>query len=147
MWANNALPTLPQPCRLCPDTDFVSHEDWVCHASEEHGGLQRYRNALFSLLVLKPYAVKGQEWRSIITNYSEFFSRSAMDWEHFTPRMKQLLGSEDGLSAHDRWAPRGRHTCVFCCRGLWREELTKEFLAGPNCFMKAHRLVADLLAW
>ena len=26
-----------QPCRLCADTGFVSREDWLRHANEEHG--------------------------------------------------------------------------------------------------------------
>jgi hypothetical protein len=39
---------LPQPCRLCPDTAFLKREDFIDHVNTEHGGLQRYRNALFS---------------------------------------------------------------------------------------------------
>ena len=88
-WSHRAEPTLPQPCRLCSD-GFAQREDFVKHVNDEHGGLQRYRNALFCLLALKPYIVKGQEWRSILANLSESYSRSAMDWEGFTDKMQEL---------------------------------------------------------
>ena len=61
-WSDRAEPVLPQPCRLCPDTAFLKREDFIDHVNTEHGGLQRYRNALFSTLSLLPYIVKGQEW-------------------------------------------------------------------------------------
>ena len=79
-WHHQAEPSLPQPCRLCSDKEFIRREEWLDHVNEEHGGLQRYRNALFSQLALSPYVVKGQEWRAILANFSEFFARSAMDW-------------------------------------------------------------------
>ena len=122
-------------------------EDWLHHTMDEHGGLQRYRNALFSMLSLKPYAVTGQEWRAVVGNFSEFFARSAMDWESFTPDMKEAMKSDGGLPPQSRWEPRGRSACVFCARLLWREVLHDVFLAGPHCFMESPALVAELLAW
>ena len=101
------------------------------HVAAEHGGLQRYRNALFSLLSLQPYVVKGQEWRAIAANFSEFSTRAAMDWENFTPWMDELLWSPGGLSAEHLWAPRCLRACVFCTRRLWQEDLLEAFLAGP----------------
>ena len=94
-WSERAEPVLPQPCRLCPDTAFVKREDLLAHIDAEHGGLQRYRNALFATLSLLPYVVKGQEWRAVQANFSEFFARSAMDWEWFTPEMDELLAHSD----------------------------------------------------
>ena len=69
-WSQRAEPVLPQPCRLCPDTAFLKREDWLAHVDAEHGGLQRYRNALFSVLSLRPYVVKGQEWRAVQANFA-----------------------------------------------------------------------------
>ena len=117
-WSQRAEPVLPQPCRLCPDTAFLRREDFLAHVDAEHGGLQRYRNALFSMLSLLPYVVKGQEWRAVQANFSEFFARSAMDWEYFTPEMEEHLASPGGLSADHRWAPRALQACVFCARRL-----------------------------
>ena len=45
-WSDRAEPTMPQPCRLCPK-EFPHREAWLEHVRQEHGGLQRYRNALF----------------------------------------------------------------------------------------------------
>ena len=109
--------------------------------------MQRYRNALFSLLQLAPYVVSGQEKRAIISNFSEFYARAAMDWEKLTPEMKSQLKSAEGLQPHQRWAPRSRRACVFCARLLWHEDLHELYLAGPDCFMKSPERVAELLAW
>ena len=73
-WSRRAAETLPQPCRLCKNTEFISREDWLRHVNEEHGGLQRYRNAMLCLLSTKPYAVTGQEWRAAVATYSESVS-------------------------------------------------------------------------
>ena len=146
-WHDKAEPSLPQPCRLCQNQEFLRREDWLRHVDEEHGGLQRYRNALFSQLALSPYVVKGQEWRAIVANYSEFFARSAMDWENFTTRMEQDLQGGIGLPPSSRWAPRSRQACVFCARLMWREDVKEVFLAGPSCFMTSPALVAELLDW
>ena len=147
VWHDRAEPSLPQPCRLCPDTGFVRREELLRHIDEEHGGLQRYRNAYFALSSLSPYVVKGQEWRAILANFSEFFARSALDWEKFTPEMEELLQAGSGLSSDRRWEPRSRQACVFCCRRLWREDLLLVYLAGPSCFMSSPSKVADLLDW
>ena len=145
-WSERAEPTLPQPCRLC-NAEFLKREDWLAHVVAEHGGLQRYRNALFSLLSLQPYVVKGQEWRAIAANFSEFFARAALDWDNFTPQMNEMLWSPDGLSAEHRWTPRCLQACVFCTRRLWQEDLLEVFLAGPQCFMRRPDIVAEMLAW
>ena len=94
-WSRGAAETLPQPCRLCKNTEFISREDWLRHVNEVHGGLQRYRNAMFCLLSTKPYAVTGQEWRAVVAKYSEFMARSAMDWERFN-------ACDDGSAEHRR---------------------------------------------
>ena len=145
IWSPNAERILPQPCRLC-QLAFPSREKWLDHVKEEHGGLQRYRNALFSLLALKPYVVSGQEWRLIIANFSEFLARSATDWEGFSPEMEEQLEKPEGLHREKRWEPRGRAACVFCARKQWIEDLHKVHLAGPHCFMKNRWAVANLLS-
>jgi hypothetical protein len=147
VWSDRAEPSLPQPCRLCPHREFIAREDWLEHVNAEHGGLQRYRNALFCLLSLSPYVVKGQEWRAILGNFSEFFARSALDWEKFTASMQKSLESGAGLPPDCRWSPRGRHACVFCARLLWQEDLEEVKLAGPDCFMASPSVVAELLDW
>ena len=114
---------------------------------QEHGGVQRFRNALFSSLSLKPYVVQGEEWRAIVANYAEFYARSAADWEKPTARMRELAQTPAGLPAGERWAPRARCACVFCARLHWSEELYWEFLAGDGCFMKNPGSVAKLLSW
>ena len=96
--SNRAEFGLPQPCRLCPNKAYASREAWLQHVTDEHGGEQRYRNALFSLLSLAPYVTKGEEWRAIVGNFAEFFSRSATDWENFTPEMQRKAESAEGLS-------------------------------------------------
>ncbi|CAK0887182.1 unnamed protein product [Prorocentrum cordatum] len=146
-WSQRAEPSGPQPCRLCQGRDFAFREDWKKHVDDEHGGVQRYRNALFSSLSLKPYVVKGEEWRAIVANYAEFYARAAVDWEKPTERMRELAQTPEGLSADERWAPRTRCACVFCARLHWSEDLSLEFLAGKDCFMKNPEAVAKLLSW
>jgi hypothetical protein len=147
VWAQKAEPSLPVPCRLCPNVEFVSREGWLHHVNGEHGGLQRYRDALFILASLSPYVVKGQEWRAILQNFSEFYARSALDWEKFTPEMQETIACEECLGPDDRWYRRSRCACVFCAMLMWREELYEVYLAGPDCFMKAPGEVAKLLHW
>ena len=36
--------------------------------------------------------------------------------------------------------------CVFCALLRWSEEQRQAYIAGPWCFMKSPRLVAELLA-
>ena len=107
---NSPEPLPPVPCRLC-DKNFLCREEFIAHVEAEHGGLQRYRNAFFALASLLPHVVRGQEWRMIVANFSEFISRAAKDWECFTPAMTQASRSEDGLSPPDRWEPRHRAAC------------------------------------
>ena len=84
---------------------------------------------------LAPYIVSGQEWRVIVANFAEFYSRSATDWDNFTPAMTAALDSEEGLRPEDRWLPRQRAACVFCARLHWLEELHSLFVAGERCFI------------
>jgi len=63
-FCQRADPILPQPCRLCQQ-EFCTREDFVSHVNDKHGGLQRYRNALFSMVSLQPYVIQGQEWRAV----------------------------------------------------------------------------------
>ena len=64
---------------------------------------------------LAPYVVGGQEWRAIVANFAEFYSRSATDWGNFTPEMIAALHSDD-LRREDRWMSRKIAACVFCAR-------------------------------
>ena len=84
---------------------------------------------------LAPYVVGGQEWRAMVANFAELYSRSATDWETFTPEMIAALGSEEGLRPEDRWQPRQITACVFCARTHWIEQLHCLYLAGDQCFM------------
>ena len=79
---------------------FSCREDFLSHVDAEHGGLQRYRNAFFSLAALLPHVVRGQEWRAILGNFSEFISRASKDWENFTPDMKEAYSAANDGS-HD----------------------------------------------
>eukprot|EP00969_Alexandrium_andersonii_P152060 6724255-Alexandrium_andersonii.AAC.1 len=63
------------------------------------------------MIALKPYAAKGEEWRAVVENYSEFYARSAVDWERPTAHMREALGGPDGLPAEARWESRARHAC------------------------------------
>ncbi|CAK0826890.1 unnamed protein product, partial [Prorocentrum cordatum] len=125
--------------------EFAFREDWKKHVDDEHGGVQRYPNALFSTLSLKPYVVKGEAWREIVANYADFYARSATDWEKPTQRMRELAQSPEGLPAAERWAPRTRCAYVFCARLHWSEDLSWELLAGEDCFVKNPEAVAKLL--
>ena len=88
--------------------------------------------------------VKGQEWRAIVANFAEFYARSATDWEKPTQRVRELAQTPEGLPASKRWARRARCACVFCARLHWAEDLTWEFLAGDESFMKNPKAVAKL---
>ena len=147
VWPDVATATAPQPCRLCQDLAFLRREDWQVHVDAEHGGVQRYRNALFALLSLSPYKVHGSEWRAAIGNFAEFQARSAVAWDAFTPKMEATLANGDMLQPADRWEPRAMAACVFCARRFWKEELQLVHLAGEACFMPAPAKVADLLDW
>ena len=57
--------------------------------------------------------VSGQEWRLVMGNFTEFYTRAAMDWEHFTQGMNEKLQSPEGLAPEDRWEPRCRAACVL----------------------------------
>ena len=137
----------PVQCMLCPiGTDFQCREKWLQHLDAEHGGRQRYRNAYLAMMQLAPHIVSGQEWRVIVANFSEFYCRSATDWENFTVGMKAMLSNGDKIPAELRWQPRQRTACVFCARAHWLEELHELFLAGDECFMAQPHKVWELLA-
>ena len=94
---------------------------------------------------LAPHVVGGQEWRAIVANFAEFYSRSATDWENFTPEMIAALGSEEGLLPEARWLPRQIAACVFCARTHWLEQLHSLYIAGEQCFMARPDLVWKML--
>ena len=145
-WTDRADPVLPVQCKLFCKA-FLTYEEFVLHRNEQHGGPQRYRNALLCHLSLAPYVVKSQEIRAVAQNYAEFYARSAMGWEQPTPEMFERLASSEGLGADQRWSPRCMQACVFCARRLWREELYQAHLAGPSCFMWNPLAVAKMLCW
>ena len=147
VWPLRAVPTPPQVCKLCADVGFHCREEWEAHVNAEHGGLQRYRNAVFSLQALTPYVVTGSEWRAVVANFAEFYARSSVGWDGFTPDMIESMRSPEGLQPGDRWKPRARAACVFCARLHWTESLSSVFLAGDKCFMANPEAVADLLSW
>ena len=60
MWSLQPEPLPPQPCLLC-EAAFDVREDLLVHVNEEHGGLQRYRNAVMHLESLCPHVVAGAE--------------------------------------------------------------------------------------
>ena len=146
-FSNRAHAMGPVTCRLCQNAEFNTKEEWQEHVDEQHGGSQRYRNALFSLSALQPHVVSGQEWRAIVANYAEFLARATLDWSCFTPDMKDGLASDSGLASEPRWHPRALRACVFCARRFWREDMHEEYLAGPQCFMAKPAKVAELLSW
>ena len=94
---------------------------------------------------LFPYVVSGQEWRAIVAKFSEFYSRSATDWEKFTPEMLSALNTEEGLRPEERWLPRQTAACVFCARSHWLEELHSLHIAGDRCFMRQPNKVWKML--
>ena len=115
-WHSSATLANPVLCQLCLDVSFLNREDWLRHADAVHGGEQRYRNALFMLKSLSPHITQGQEWRAIVSNFSEFFARGATDWEKFSEDMRAKAATAEGLGPEDRWEPRSRRACVFCAR-------------------------------
>ena len=146
VWSEEAVPLLPQPCRLC-QAAFATREEWEAHVDAVHGGLQRYRNAHFSLVSIAPYVVSGQELRAVVGNFAEFYSRSAKDWQGFTEEMHGALDSEGGLVPGDRFEPRHFAACVACARKDWAEDLPKVYLAGAKCFMQSPKAVCQLLSY
>ena len=87
--------------------------------------MQRYRNEVLAYLSVMPPVVKGQQMRSIIRNFAEFFERGALDWkfhswnmssEDISKMVRKACGADDrspaGLLAEDRWWPRSWVACV-----------------------------------
>ena len=140
MWPQEAVAMARQPCLLCSE-DFDDRAAWLEHVNSDHGGLQRYRNAMLALQSLSPHVVVGSEVRHYVSNYATFLRSSSMDWELPLRRLKQV-GLED---SHD-FPRRVRRGCVFCARSFWLEELLDVFLAGAFCFMSNAAAVWELLA-
>ncbi|CAK0880981.1 unnamed protein product [Prorocentrum cordatum] len=65
----------------------------------------------------------------------------------FIPDIAQAT-EEDQPPAEEQPAPEPRRyvACAFCAVQYWNDELTQEFIAGPNCFMKNPAKVAHLLS-
>ena len=95
IWDMRARHTQPVPCQLCQNTEFICKGDWLEHVNKEHGGEQRYRNALFALESLCPHKTIGQEMRLIIGNFTEFYTRGAMGWGGFSEEMTAQANSDE----------------------------------------------------
>ena len=61
-WLDDPVLEAVQPCLLCQE-GFKHRTDLLAHIDAEHGGLQRYRNAVLCLESLSPHVVSGQEAR------------------------------------------------------------------------------------
>ena len=113
-----------QPCHLC-DAGFEDRASLLEHIAKEHGGLQKYRNAMLCLQSFCPHVVAGSEVRYYVSNYSTFLRHASMDWEG--PCLTEL---------------RGGRGCAFCARWFWLEEMWAVHLAGEQCFM--HEITCSL---
>jgi len=123
---------LPIPCRLC-GVSFTMESEACAHFDVFHGGLKRYREEFLCLEACRPHVVKGEEWRHILANFSEFSTQAAKSWNE---RQKQ------------RRAPRSRcmSCCCICARSFWSEELTLAPFAGPDSPILNSSSVAKLLS-
>ena len=83
IWPMEALVMPRQPCHLC-DAGFDDRASLLEHIVNEHGGLQKYRNAMLCLQSLCPHVVVGSEVRYYVSNYSTFLRHASMDWERAT---------------------------------------------------------------
>ena len=128
VWPMEALVMPRQPCHLC-DAGFDDRASLLEHIVKEHGGLQKYRNAMLCLQSLCPHVVVGSEVRYYVSNYSTFLRHASMDWEG--PHLTDL---------------RGGRGCAFCARWFWSEEMWPVQLAGEQCFMQNSPAVWTLLS-
>ena len=128
VWPMEAVVMPRQPCHLC-DAGFEDRASLLEHIAKEHGGLQKYRNAMLCLQSFCPHVVVGSEVRYYVSNYSTFLRHASMDWEG--PSLTEL---------------RGGHGCAFCARWFWLEELWAAHLAGEQCFMQNAPAVWTLLS-
>ena len=113
-WESKPVQSGPIHCMLCPNgVDFLCREGWLRHLDDTHGGRQRYRDACLSLAQLAPQVVSGQEWRSIVANFAEFYTRSATDWEKFTPCMQMACSAGEPIPPEIRWEPRQLIGCFL----------------------------------
>ena len=128
VWPMEAVVMPRQPCHLC-DAGFEDRASLLGHIAKEHGGLQKYRNAMLCLQSFCPHVVVGSEVRYYVSNYSTFLRHASMDWEG--PCLTEL---------------RGGHGCAFCARWFWLEELWAAHLAGEQYFMQNAPAVWTLLS-
>ena len=146
-WESQPVESGPIQCMLCPNgVDFLCRGDWLRHLDEKHGGRQRYRDACLSFAQLAPQVVSGQEWRAIVANFTEFYTRAATDWEKFTPCMQKACSAGQQIAPDMRWAPRRRIGCVFCARSHWLEDLHAVYLAGEQSFVRCPSQVWKMLS-
>ena len=146
-WESQPVESGPIQCMLCSKgVDFLCREDWLRHLDEKHGGRQRYRDACLSFAQLAPQVVSGQEWRAIVANFTEFYTRAATDWEKFTPCMQKACSAGQQIAPDMRWAPRQRIGCVFCARSHWLEDLHAVYLAGEQSFVRCPSQVWKMLS-
>lgn len=96
VWPMEAVVMPRQPCHLC-DAGFEDRASLLGHIAKEHGGLQKYRNAMLCLQSFCPHVVVGSEVRYYVSNYSTFLRHASMDWEG--PCLTEL---------------RGGRGCAFC---------------------------------
>ena len=107
-------------------------EDFVSHADNIHGGVQRYRHKVLHLLSLRPFMLTPTMSRAITANFAEFYSRGSLDWRNFSDEMKAALESSSGLHAGQRWQGRRMMACVCCARLFWPEDLKKLHIVGKH---------------
>ena len=74
VWPMEAVVMPRQPCHLC-DAGFEDRASLLEHMAKEHGGLQKYRNAMLCLQSFCPHVVVGSEVRYYVSNYSTFLRR------------------------------------------------------------------------
>ena len=70
-----ARPSLPLLCQLC-EAQFCSASAFREHLDRAHGGEQRYRDAWFSMVALRPHVVTGFEMRRVVENFALCYHRS-----------------------------------------------------------------------
>ena len=134
LWSERGVmdPAKPVACRLC-DQSFRNESAALAHISQHHGGLQRYRESFLSLEACQPHEVKGEEWRRILANFSEFSTQSARTWHEKAEAGKMLQVRQ--MSA-----------CCVCARGFWLEELLFAPFIGPDSPVQNPKSVARLLS-
>ena len=143
-----AISLPPVNCLLqgCETVWMNNLEEFQQHCDQVHGGVQAYRLRCLHLLSRQVWQVPGSISRAALSNFAEFQTRSATQWQNFSPHMREQLEANAGeLPASDRWSQRRWLACVVCAEGRWSEDLVPTFLAGEHCNFKKPDLVANLL--